>query len=175
MKIQKKLIAATIAMSLVSTFVSANDTGTVQFSGAVSDGSCQIPANQMNKIIDLGAISLAQINAASSGQSLKQQPLQFDVSLCPASVTNVAVKFDFTPDTTNGQYIEQNGDASGVLFGITDATDNLIANTGQVNAVAPVAAGSATVNAKIQAFRIGTENGVAGSLDSTATVTLITN
>ncbi|WP_455844783.1 fimbrial protein [Pantoea agglomerans] len=173
MTIKKSVISAAIAMGLISTSVFANNTGTIDFSGSVANGSCQIPASQMTKIVDLGEITTAEINAASAGQSVKQQPLQFDVSLCPSNITDVAVQFDFTPDATNTQYITQTGDAEGVLFGITDANDALVANAGQVAADAAVSGGAATVNAKIQAYRIGTENAVGGSLASTATVTLI--
>ncbi|WP_343552838.1 fimbrial protein [Pantoea sp.] len=174
MKFKKSVLGAILVMGMTSASAFAANNGTITFSGAITDGSCQIPVSQMTRTINLDNVGASDLNTASIGTSVQEEALQFDAAYCPNTVTDVAVQFDFTPDATNSQYIANTGDAQGVLFGITDANDTLVANGGSVAADAVSGTGTATVNAKIRAYRVGSAAPVAGSIASTATVTLIT-
>ncbi|EHA4409846.1 type 1 fimbrial protein, partial [Salmonella enterica subsp. enterica serovar Give] len=102
----------------------------------------------------------------------------FDVTKCPASTTSVGIKFDYTTDATNTQYLENTGNGKGVLLGITDDTDTLVTAGGVVNAAnLDTTAGTATVNAKVQAYRtaVADTDVTAGNIASTATVTVAMN
>ncbi|ELT4714695.1 type 1 fimbrial protein, partial [Salmonella enterica] len=118
------------------------------------------------------------IMAAAQNASVTSKPLTFDVTKCPASTTGVGIKFDYTTDATNTQYLENTGNGKGVLLGITDDADALVAPGGVVNAAnLDTTAGTATVNAKVQAYRTAAADTdvTAGNIASTATVTVETN
>ncbi|HBJ6378807.1 TPA: type 1 fimbrial protein, partial [Salmonella enterica subsp. enterica serovar Eastbourne] len=102
-------------------------------------------------------------------------PLAFNVTNCPASTNSVGIKFDYTADATNTQYLANTGTGAGVLLGITDDADALVANGGTVNAAdLDTTAGTATVNAKVQAYRTAADVAgiTVGNIASTATVTV---
>ncbi|EKB5679567.1 type 1 fimbrial protein, partial [Salmonella enterica] len=116
--------------------------------------------------------------AAAQNASVTSKPLTFDVTKCPASTTSVGIKFDYTTDATNTQYLENTGNGKGVLLGITDDTDTLVTAGGVVNAAnLDTTAGTATVNAKVQAYRtaVADTDVTAGNIASTATVTVAMN
>ncbi|EAW1104474.1 type 1 fimbrial protein, partial [Salmonella enterica] len=102
----------------------------------------------------------------------------FDVTNCPASITGVGIKFEYTTDATNTQYLANTGNGKGVLLGITDDADALVAPGGVVNAAnLDTTTGKATVNAKVQAYRTAAADTdvTAGGIASTATVTVAMN
>ncbi|ELO9553659.1 hypothetical protein QU020_004607, partial [Salmonella enterica] len=92
--------------------------------------------------------------------------------------TGVGIKFDYTADATNTQYLANTGTGTGVLLGITDDADTLVATGSSVNATnLDTAAGTATVNAKVHAYRTAATDADinAGNIASTATVTVVMN
>ncbi|EHC2619222.1 hypothetical protein JTW20_005188, partial [Salmonella enterica] len=116
--------------------------------------------------------------AAAQNASVANNPLVFAVTGCPASATGVGIKFDYTADATNTQYLANTGNGKGVLLGITDESDALVAPGGVVNAAnLDTTAGTATVNAKVQAYRTAATDAdiTAGNIASTATVTVVMN
>ncbi|EAW1004186.1 type 1 fimbrial protein [Salmonella enterica] len=116
--------------------------------------------------------------AVAQNASVSNKPLVFDVTNCPASAAGVGIKFDYTTDTTNTQYLENTGNGKGVLLGITDDADALVAPGSVVNAAnLDTTTGKATVNAKVQAYRtaVADTDVTAGNIASTATVTVVMN
>ncbi|EDW6276538.1 type 1 fimbrial protein [Salmonella enterica subsp. enterica serovar Oranienburg] len=116
--------------------------------------------------------------AAAQNASVSHKPLVFDVINCPASATGVGIKFEYTTDTTNTQYLANTGNGKGVLLGITDDADALVAPGSVVNAAnLDTTTGNATVNAKVQAYRTAAADTdiTAGNIASTATVTVVMN
>ncbi|WP_080206624.1 fimbrial protein, partial [Salmonella enterica] len=146
--------------------------------GNVVDQTCEVDASQLTRTVDLGDITQGAIIAATQNASVISKPLTFDVTKCPASAAGVGIKFDYTADATNTLYLENTGNGKGVLLGITDENDNLEQSGGVVMATnLDTTAGTATVNAKVQAYRTAaTEADItAGNIASTATVTVAMN
>ncbi|MGS8566356.1 fimbrial protein, partial [Salmonella enterica] len=88
--------------------------------GNVVDQTCEVDAAQLTRTVDLGDITQGAIMAAAQNASVTSKPLTFDVTNCPASITGVGIKFEYTTDATNTQYLENTGNGKGVLLGITD-------------------------------------------------------
>ncbi|WP_455851575.1 fimbrial protein [Pantoea endophytica] len=176
MKMTKPLIASIFTTVLLSQSVMANNTGTVTFAGAITEQACTVPANQMNQQIDMTGMTPESLIAADEDESVAERAFTFNVTDCPAGLTNVGIKFDYNPDSSNNQYLSNSGTATGVAFGITDK-NNVLKNTSEIINADNYdgTTGTATVEAKLRAYRVGTAAPETGSVESTATVTLITN
>ncbi|EJU5898281.1 type 1 fimbrial protein, partial [Salmonella enterica] len=170
-----KLLAIAVLSAAGMSAASAATQGTLTITGNVVDQTCEVDATQLTRTVDLGEITQGNIIAAAQNASVTSKPLTFDVTNCPASATGVGIKFEYTTDTTNTQYLENTGDGKGVLLGITDDADALVAPGGVVKAAnLDTTTGNATVNAKVQAYRTAAADTdiTAGNIASTATVTV---
>lgn len=170
-----KLLAIAVLSAAGMSAASATTNGTLTITGTVVDQTCEVDAAQLIRTVDLGDITQGTITAATQNASVANQPLAFNVTNCPASTNSVGIKFDYTADATNTQYLANTGTGAGVLLGITDDTDALVANGGTVNAAdLDKTAGTATVNAKVQAYRTAAADAdvTTGNIASTATVTV---
>ena len=170
-----KLLAVVVLSAAGMSAASASTTGTITITGNVIDQTCEVDAAQLTRTIDFGDLSMGNITAVAQNASVTSKPLVFGVTKCPASINGVGIKFDYTADATNTQYITNTGDGTGALFGITDNNDQSVVNGGTVWADdLDATAGTATVNAKVHVYRTGaTEADVgAGAINSTATVTV---
>lgn len=173
-----KLLAIAVLSAAGMSAASAATQGTLTITGNVVDQTCEVDATQLTRTVDLGEITQGNIIAAAQNASVTSKPLTFDVTNCPASATGVGIKFEYTTDTTNTQYLENTGDGKGVLLGITDDADALVAPGGVVKAAnLDTTTGNATVNAKVQAYRTAAADTdiTAGNIASTATVTVAMN
>ncbi|EJS8185636.1 type 1 fimbrial protein [Salmonella enterica] len=173
-----KLLAIAVLSAAGMSAASAATQGTLTITGNVVDQTCEVDASQLTRTVDLGDITQGAIMAVAQNASVTSKPLTFDVTKCPASTTGVGIKFDYTTDATNTQYLENTGNGKGVLLGITDDTDTLVTAGGVVNAAnLDTTAGTATVTAKVQAYRTAAADTdvTAGSIASTATVTVAMN
>ncbi|EBD6170959.1 type 1 fimbrial protein [Salmonella enterica] len=171
-----KLLAVAVLSVAGMSAASAATQGTLTITGNVVDQTCEVDASQLTRTVDLGDITQGAIMAAAQNASVTSKPLTFDVTKCPASTTGVGIKFEYTTDATNTQYLENTGNGKGVLLGITDDTDTLVTPGNVVNA-ANLNGGNATVNAKVQAYRTAAADTdvTAGNIASTATVTVVMN
>ncbi|ECC7613534.1 type 1 fimbrial protein [Salmonella enterica] len=170
-----KLLTIAVLSVVGISAASAATTGTLTITGNVTDQTCEVSAAQLTRTVDLGDITLGNIQAVAQKASVSSKPLVFNVTKCPASTKSVGIKFAYTADKTNTQYLANTGAGKGVLLGITDNADALVANGGVVKAAdLNVTAGTATVNAKVQAYRTAAANTdiTAGNIASTATVTV---
>lgn len=152
--------------------------GTLTITGNIVDQTCEVDAAQMTRTVDLGDISKGSITTAAVDGSVASRPLKFDLTKCPASAQSVGIRFDFTPDASHTTYLSNTGTGAGVLLGITDDQDNLEQSGGVVLATnLDTSAGTATVNAKVHAYRTAATDAdiTAGNIASTATVTINQN
>ncbi|EDQ2188820.1 type 1 fimbrial protein [Salmonella enterica] len=173
-----KLLAIAVLSAAGMSAASAATQGTLTITGNVVDQTCEVNAAQLTRTVDLGDITQGAIKAAAQHASITSKPLVFDVTKCPASTKSVGIKFDFTADAAGNQYLSNTGNGKGVLLGITDDTDTLVTAGGVVNAAnLDTTAGTATVNAKVQAYRTAAADTdvTAGNIASTATVTVAMN
>ncbi|EGB7594028.1 type 1 fimbrial protein [Salmonella enterica] len=173
-----KLLAIAVLSAAGMSAASAATNGTLTITGNVVDQTCEVDAAQLTRTVDLGDITQGAIMAVAQNASVSNKPLVFDVTNCPASAAGVGIKFDYTTDTTNTQYLANGGSGKGVLLGITDDADALVAPGSVVNAAnLDTTAGTATVNAKVQAYRTAATAAdiTAGNIASTATVTVAMN
>lgn len=173
-----KLLAIAVLSAAGMSAASAATQGTLTITGNVVDQTCEVDASQLTRTVDLGEITQGAIMAAAQNASVSHKPLVFDVTKCPASATGVGIKFEYTTDATNTQYLENTGNGKGVLLGITDDADALVAPGSVVNAAnLDTTTGNATVNAKVQAYRTAAADTdiTAGNIASTATVTVVMN
>ncbi|ENF9956064.1 type 1 fimbrial protein [Salmonella enterica] len=173
-----KLLAIAVLSAAGMSAVSAATQGTLTITGNVVDQTCEVDASQLTRTVDLGEITQGTIMAAAQNASVSHKPLVFDVTKCPASATGVGIKFEYTTDTTNTQYLANTGNGKGVLLGITDDADALVAPGSVVNAAnLDTTTGNATVNAKVQAYRTAAADTdvTAGNIASTATVAVVMN
>ncbi|ELM3433209.1 type 1 fimbrial protein [Salmonella enterica] len=173
-----KLLAIAVLSVAGMSAASAATNGTLTITGNVVDQTCEVAAGQMTRTIDLGDITQGTIKAAAQHASITSKPLTFDVTKCPASTKGVSIKFDFTADAAGNQYLSNTGKGKGVLLGITDGTDKAVQTGGTVAAAnLDAKAGTATVNAKVHAYRTAATDAdiTAGNIASTATVTVEAN
>ncbi|WP_395537073.1 fimbrial protein [Klebsiella pneumoniae] len=177
---QKHFLKLSLLSALVAGSCVANATtqGSLTVVGNVVEQTCQIDAAQMTRTVELGDISKGAINAVAVDGSVTSKPLVFDLTKCPADIGGVGIRFDFTPDanhTDSGTSVTQ---VVGVLLGVTDENDNLEQSGGVVLSTnLDKAAGTATVNAKVHAYRTAATDAdiTAGNVASTATVTINQN
>lgn len=173
-----KLLAVAVLSAAGMSAASATTNGTLTITGNVVDQTCEVDAAQLTRTVDLGGITQGTITAAAQKASVASQPLRFDVTNCPASTTSVGIKFDYTTASGTIAYLDNTGNGKGVLLGITDDADALVVPGDQVSAKnLDTTAGTATVNAKVQAYRTAATDAdiTAGNIASTATVTVVTN
>ena len=172
-KISISLLSGMMLATMVPA-VNADDTGTITFNATITDASCVVPADQLTRTINLATITPESLSNAAAGEKMTSTPMSFDFTSCPATASNVGIKFDYTADAAHSDYMANTGDASGVLLGITDSADVLQPNNATVlSSDFDAATGSGTVNAKVAAYRVGTEAPVAGDIASQATVTVV--
>ncbi|EBN7971039.1 type 1 fimbrial protein [Salmonella enterica] len=148
-------------------------TGSLKITGNVVDATCEVPAAQLTRTINVPEIDQSVLTAAGKGAAVTgaSTAFQFDVTKCPTSVKRVGVRFDYTGDTAFPALMKNTGTAKGVLLGISKDTDTTAITTGTSVDAASIANGAATVKAKVNAYRT-TEAVVAGDIASTATVTV---
>ncbi|EDO5887603.1 type 1 fimbrial protein [Salmonella enterica] len=174
MKLLTVAVLSAAGMSVASV-ASAATQGTLSITGNVVDKTCEVDAAQLTRTIDLGNISQESVKTATQNASVASSSLVFGVTGCPASATGVGIKFDYTADATNAQYLANTGNGKGVLLGITDDADALVSSGGVVNSVnLDTKTGNADVKAKVHAYRTAATDKdiVAGNIESTATVTV---
>ncbi|EJT7259157.1 type 1 fimbrial protein [Salmonella enterica] len=165
-------LALLTSVSMVAE-VSATETGTITVTGNVVGVTCEVPAAQLTRTINVPEIDQSVLTAAGKGAAVTgaSTAFQFDVTKCPTSVKRVGVRFDYTGDTAFPALMKNTGTAKGVLLGISKDTDTTAITTGTSVDAASIANGAATVKAKVNAYRT-TEAVVAGDIASTATVTV---
>ncbi len=88
--------------------------GQIEFSGSITDTSCNIDSTSANQIVDLGKWASSYFTGA--GSETTKTAFHIKVKDCPATVTKVSVLFDGTRDSNNSNLLAVNGGAQGVAI-----------------------------------------------------------
>ncbi|EBO6445969.1 type 1 fimbrial protein [Salmonella enterica] len=173
-----KLLAIAVLSAAGMSAASAATQGTLTITGNVVDQTCQVDASQLTRTVDLGDITQETIMATATRGTVVSKPFVFNFTGCPASTTGVGIKFDYKTSGNFADVMENTGNGKGILLSITDDADNPVKPGDKVSATnLDTTAGTATVNAKVEAVRIAASDAdiTAGNIASTATVTVVMN
>ncbi|MTD41275.1 fimbrial protein [Erwinia sp. CPCC 100877] len=85
--------------------------GVVNFTGEITDVSCDITTQSKSQTVDLGKWAATYF---SDNKESTQTPFQISVDNCPDSVSTVAVLFDGEKDTADSSLLAVTGGATGV-------------------------------------------------------------
>jgi major type 1 subunit fimbrin (pilin) len=182
MKIVNMALCLTTAGLMLSANAFASDTaGSLNTTGEVVAGTCSIAQSVLTQTVDLGNIALTDITKVSSGSQVSgtDKPFEFALTNCPITVTKVGIKFNYTADSA-GNYLENtdSNPATGVRLGITTTADSTPVATGTVIQSDPftaAAGASATVHAKVAAYRTSTQAPTEGGITSLSQVVVSYN
>ena len=92
--------------------------GQVEFTGSITDSSCNVDSTSANQSVDLGKWASSYFTGA--GSETTKTAFHIKVKDCPSTVTTVSVLFDGTRDTHNSDLLAINGTASGAATGTAD-------------------------------------------------------
>ncbi|KNC92354.1 fimbrial protein [Trabulsiella odontotermitis] len=180
MKLSKMTLCLASAAFMLSANAFAagdNTSGSLHATGQILDATCTIATNDLNQSIQLGDIPVADIAAVAPLTMVKQQDINFTFTNCPTSLTSLGVRFNYTADPA-GNYLPNTGDATGALVGISSSHNNDALASGAVvtsDDYDSAAGGDATVHAKANVYRIGSDAPTEGTIDSISQVVVAYN
>ncbi|WP_431225195.1 fimbrial protein [Serratia sp. L9] len=123
----KNLIAvAVLAASAFSTSVFAED-GKVNFSGTIIPQGCEVTADTVNQIVDLGKVSVTSF--PSSGATAGSKDFSLKLKNCPTTITAATVRFDGIQVPGNNSILaltDEANVATGVGIQIADNQNKVI-------------------------------------------------
>ena len=152
--------------------------GQIEFSGSITDTSCNIDSTSANQIVDLGKGASSYFTGA--GAETTKPAFHIKVKDCPATVTKVSVLFDGTRDSNNSNLLAVNGGAQGVaikLYEDDKATPINLGTESKDQAVIAGTSGSNSGTADLEFFAdyISTSAVSAGSANGTANFNMVYN
>lgn len=152
--------------------------GQIEFSGSITDTSCNIDSTSANQIVDLGKWASSYFTGA--GSETTKTAFHIKVKYCPATVTKVSVLFDGTRDSNNSNLLAVNGGAQGVaikLYEDDKATPINLGTESKDQAVIAGTSGSNSGTADLEFFAdyISTSAVSAGSANGTANFNMVYN
>ena len=152
--------------------------GQIEFSGSITDTSCNIDSTSANQIVDLGKWASSYFTGA--GSETTKTAFHIKVKDCPATVTKVSVLFDGTRDSNNSNLLAVNGGAKGVaikLYEDDKATPINLGTESKDQAVIAGTSGSNSGTADLEFFAdyISTSAVSAGSANGTANFNMVYN
>jgi major type 1 subunit fimbrin (pilin) len=152
--------------------------GQIEFSGSITDTSCNIDSTSANQIVDLGKWASSYFMGA--GSETTKTAFHIKVKDCPATVTKVSVLFDGTRDSNNSNLLAVNGGAQGVaikLYEDDKATPINLGTESKDQAVIAGTSGSNSGTADLEFFAdyISTSAVSAGSANGTANFNMVYN
>lgn len=152
--------------------------GQVEFTGSITDSSCNVDSTSANQSVDLGKWASSYFTGA--GSETTKTAFHIKVKDCPSTVTTVSVLFDGTRDTNNSDLLAINGTASGVAIKLYEDDKSTPVDLGTVSrghSVTAGASGAATGTADLGFFAdyVSTSAVSAGSANGTANFNMIYN
>lgn len=123
---KKTFLAVIIAGTVMTATGMANAAdGTVHFQGNIISDACTVDTASKDMTVVLGDVSTKAFAAAGD----KASPTKFTINLtaCPTTVTQVAVKFDGVSDTTNASLLKLDSGQTATSVGIEIADSNATA------------------------------------------------
>ncbi|AAM85162.1 type 1 fimbrial protein [Yersinia pestis] len=112
------LVAAVLSLSAFAANAADQGKGKVTFTGSIIEAPCSITSEAADQVVELGQISTTSL--ANMGSS---EPRSFSIGLekCDvATMKNVSVTFDGTPDGVDAEMLKLIGLADGAGIVITD-------------------------------------------------------
>ncbi len=82
--------------------------GSVKYFGNIIDATCTIDTASSNLDPDLGSVGVNALNGAA-GTTASQTRFDISLSNCPASINEVAIRFDGVTDQINPSILKLNG------------------------------------------------------------------
>ena len=152
--------------------------GQVEFTGSITDSSCNVDSTSANQSVDLGKWASSYFTGA--GSETTKTAFHIKVKDCPSTVTTVSVLFDGTRDTNNSDLLAINGTASGVAIKLYEDDKSTPVDLGAVSrghSVTAGASGAATGTADLEFFAdyVSTSAVSAGSTNGTANFNMVYN
>lgn len=152
--------------------------GQIEFSGSITDTSCDIDSTSANQIVDLGKWASSYFTGA--GSETTKTAFHIKVKDCPATVTKVSVLFDGARDSNNSNLLAVNGGAQGVAIKLYEDDKATPINIGTESHDQAVIAGtsasnSGTADLEFFADYISTSAVSAGAANGTANFNMIYN
>ncbi|QDI07267.1 Type-1A pilin [Klebsiella electrica] len=152
--------------------------GQIEFSGSITDTSCDIDSTSANQIVDLGKWANSYFTGA--GSETTKTAFHIKVKDCPATVTKVSVLFDGARDSNNSNLLAVNGGAQGVAIKLYEDDKATPINIGTESHDQTVIAGtsasnSGTADLEFFADYISTSAVSAGAANGTANFNMIYN
>jgi major type 1 subunit fimbrin (pilin) len=114
--------------------------GQVEFTGSITDSSCNVDSTSANQSVDLGKWASSYFTGA--GSETTKTAFHIKVKDCPSTVTTVSVLFDGTRDTNNSDLLAINGTASGVAIKLYEDDKSTPVDLGAVSRGHSVTAGA---------------------------------
>lgn len=152
--------------------------GQVEFTGSITDSSCNVDSTSANQSVDLGKWASSYFTGAGS----ENTKISFHIKVkdCPSTVTTVSVLFDGTRDTNKTNLLAINGTAKGVAIKLYEDDKSTPIDLGSVSrgqSVTAGATGTTTGTADLEFFAdyVSTSAVSAGSADGTANFNMIYN
>ena len=147
MKTQFRIMASVIGLVVSGAVAAAGSTqgtgGQVEFTGSITDVSCNVTSKSANQQVDLG--KWAKSYFTGSGIETTKTAFHINVKDCPSSVTQVAVLFDGNKDKTDSSLLAINtgtGNATGIGIKLYEENQSKQVALGAVTDKHPVIAGT---------------------------------
>jgi len=144
----------------------------VNFTGTVSDATCEIQTDSQNPEVNLGELYNKDLEEAGSASEW----VSFNITLfnCPPALKTVSATFSGTPDGKDASLYKSTGDASNVAVELQDQNTQSVLGNGTVDAVNISSSGNAVFNLQARAKTV-TGNVTAGTIDSLIEMTYTYN
>lgn len=117
--------------------------GQVNFTGSITDSSCNVDSGSTNQVVDLGKWAKSYFTGA--GTETTKTAFHIKVKDCPSSVSQVAVLFDGKKDSTNSALLAVDsaaGSATGVGIKLYEDDQNQVVKLGSITKAHNVDAGA---------------------------------
>ena len=152
--------------------------GQVEFTGSITDSSCNVDSTSANQSVDLG--KWASSYFTGTGSETTKTSFHIKVKDCPSTVTTVSVLFDGTRDSNNSDLLAINGTAKGVAIKLYEDDKSTPVELGDVSrghSVTAGASGTTTGTADLEFFAdyVSTSAVSAGSANGTANFNMVYN
>ena len=152
--------------------------GQVEFTGSITDSSCNVDSTSANQSVDLGKWASSYFTGA--GSETTKTAFHIKVKDCPSTVTTVSVLFDGTRDTNNSDLLAINGTANGVAIKLYEDDKSTPVDLGAVSrghSVTAGASGAATGTADLEFFAdyVSTSAVSTGSANGTTNFNMVYN
>lgn len=158
----KKIILLFFCVFYTAT-ASAEEYVKVNFTGTVTDATCEIQTDSENPEINLGDLYNKDLADAGSASDW----VTFNITLlnCPAGLNNVIAKFSGEADASDASLYRNTGDAINVAVELQDLNTQAVLKNGASDSAVILSSRQAVFNLEVRA-RTAVGNVTAGTIES---------